>query len=1048
MNSSTKNRHLKKILVPGILLVVFCLGNLFAQQLPVKQFSVVDGLAENSVTQICADSRGFMWFPTLDGLSRFDGYKFTTYSEKHGLPGNYVTGIFEEKRGIYWVATFSGLVRVNFDSPLDADGKLDLEIIDLNKTVKIDQIVQIYRNGKDQILAATNLGLFRVTENSPGKFNVKKISLDFKGQTEKNIVIKSVVADEADNLWIGTNVGLLRRKKDESVQLLDLEAEVIPAAVAGNSIRDKSGLLWFCSLRGIYVIKPHAGSEPLRKIKRRKGEIKLPENAGEYTHFTYEDGIAADMTAGHKPDTVFDVFQTSAGEIWFATNKGLTIFDGVTLKNYDEKNNLSSDPYSHVGEDLAGNIWLSKQGQGLMRIANSGLESFTDAHGLQSKDVGSVFGGKDGEVYANAGLGNSYLSRYNGRSFDTIHPNFPTSLKNFGWAGHQGVLQKSNGEWWFPTGEGVFRFPAVAFEELANVQPIEVFNMADGLPSEEIHRLYEDRSDDVWISLILQPARGLARWRNATGELQIFSEKDLGFDEMKSAKSFAEDKNGDLWIIFNGGQIVRVSGEKIQNFADKDLFGETLFTDLLFDKNGTLWITSDDGVFLTKNPAADKPLFEKFEKDFARGYTKGIIDDRDGNLYFGTKNGITRFDPNSGRTSDFTTADGLAGTFLHSTFRDEKGILWFGTVSGLTRLDPSKANEKIKPPTILIGSIKAGGEQIPLPELGATNVPEIILQSNQSNIEIEVIGLTQKSGDVLQYQYKLRDADDWSEPTTQRVYNFANLKSGGYNFEIRVKNSAGLLSENTATVSFSILAPFYMRWWFIALATSIIGIALYLLYRYRLKRLLEIERIRFNIATDLHDDIGSSLSQISLISEVLATKQNGFHDKEKRSLETIAETSRSAVSSMSEMVWAINPKRDNLRDLIFRMRRFAGETLEAAAIKYTFRTGDFEENIRIEPDTRRHIYMIFKESINNAVKHSECSNVTIEFSKDSKDFILQIKDDGKGFDLLNETNGNGLSNMKSRAKNIGGEIEIICESGTHIKLKFPIKKSVLPKIAT
>ena len=419
-------------------------------------------------------------------------------------------------------------------------------------------------------------------------------------------------------------------------------------------------------------------------------------------------------------------------------------------------------------------------------------------------------------------------------------------------------------------------------------------------------------------------------------------------------------------------------------------------------------------------------------------------------MYFGARKGIARFNPQNGRTAIFTTEDGLIGTTQHNAVRDSSGVLWFASMNGLTRFDPAKADENFNAPQILIRSIKAGGERVPLGELGETDVQNIVLEPNQSSIEIEAVGLTQKSGDNLLYQYKLRDEDDWSELSERRIFNFAKLDSGDYEFQIRAVNSGGMTSENTARVSFSALAPFYLRWWFIAVSILLICAALYLIYRYRLQKFIEIERIRLEIATDLHDDIGSSLSQISLISEVLATKQNGFHEDEKRSLETIAETSRTAVGSMSEMVWAINPKRDNLRDLIFKMRRFAGETLNAANISFTFAAPDLEENAKIETDTRRQIYMIFKEAINNAVKHSGCENVKITFAKNANYFHLEIIDDGKGFDFeeINEL-GNGINNMRQRAANIGGKFEIISgANGTKIILNAPAKSGIFPKIST
>lgn len=203
--------------------------------------------------------------------------------------------------------------------------------------------------------------------------------------------------------------------------------------------------------------------------------------------------------------------------------------------------------------------------------------------------------------------------------------------------------------------------------------------------------------------------------------------------------------------------------------------------------------------------------------------------------------------------------------------------------------------------------------------------------------------------------------------------------------------------------------------------------------------MLEIERVRTRIATDLHDDVGASLSKISILSEVLAQGGNEMKTEDQDSLQNIADTSREVVSSMSDMVWSINPNRDNFRDTIQRMRRFASEVLTAKEIDFTFKAPGNDREIRLDVDLRRQIYLVFKESVNNAAKHSECKNVEIELDRRTDGIYLRISDDGKGFDPHGTDEGNGLLNMQRRAEESGGKLEISTAAGkgTTVLLKLP-----------
>lgn len=335
-----------------------------------------------------------------------------------------------------------------------------------------------------------------------------------------------------------------------------------------------------------------------------------------------------------------------------------------------------------------------------------------------------------------------------------------------------------------------------------------------------------------------------------------------------------------------------------------------------------------------------------------------------------------------------------------------------------------------------------------LSELGETAVENLDLSSEQRRIQIDFFALGFGTGETLLYQYKL-DNTEWSEPSKERTLTFDG-SPGSHNFLVRAVNAEGVTSESPARISFSIARPIWQRWWFLLLAALVISGAIYALYRYRLKRLLELERVRTRIATDLHDDIGSSLSQIAILSEVARQKvgDNGANEP----LNIIADTSREMVDSMSDIVWAINPNKDSLSDLIGRMRRFAGDVMDAKDIACRFYLPEKSAAIALGADVRREVCLIFKECVNNLVKYSEATEAGVEVKVENHALVVEIFDNGKGFDaakvLSGETNGfggNGLPNMRRRAKNLGGKFEIESEinCGTKIRLEVSLKQSGL-----
>jgi len=449
------------------------------------------------------------------------------------------------------------------------------------------------------------------------------------------------------------------------------------------------------------------------------------------------------------------------------------------------------------------------------------------------------------------------------------------------------------------------------------------------------------------------------------------------------------------------------------------------------------------GVSVTKDPGAKSPVFSNYStgNGMASDAVWSIAEDDAGHMYFGTGKGLDQLDITSGRIRHFNTHDGLAGDVVNSCFKDRDGNIWVGTTLGLSRFNPRAERHGNQPAPIFLSHIAIAGEDVSLPETGTQLAPQLELSASRNNLTIEYVALNFEGEDKLRYQYKLEGVDkDWSAPTDLRSINYARLAPGSYRFAVRAINQEGIMSPDAATFQFRILPPVWQRWWFLLLVAFLVATIIYFVYKQRLARLIELERVRTRIATDLHDDIGANLSLIAMLSEVARGQVQGDDHRLKEWFSTIAATSRDTVDSMSDIVWAVNPKRDHLRDLTQRMRRFADDILGARNIQLSFREPDTDLDLKLGSDLRREVFLIFKETINNLVRHSQCTEAEVDLHIAHGRFVLRVSDNGRGLNSAKTDAGTGLASMRGRAIKLGGRFEISSplEAGTIITLDVPL----------
>ncbi len=1042
---------------PSVLLcflLILTSSSAYAERLPVKTYTSADGLGSGFLNDLKRDSRGFMWFCTRDGLSRFDGARFVTYRVgNRGEPPS-IEGITETRDGSYWITTTGGLYRFKRDAVSQPNATTG------NRPTLNAEFISPFRGGviEDRLgniwLAG---GSLLHLEEKDGTIAFQSVNLNLPVPPNRRSGVISVIEAGDGSLWIDTSAGLVRRLPDE--RLIFYPIETFVSTDDRMCFVDAEGRVWYVLGLELYVLKPeppealaNLGALTVRPLHptyvlpaKTETEIRLPENPGEILGFTAGDFLAQDR--GHK------IYQTSDRHIWLTTAKELIEFDGRVFHRFTIAQGLPIG-MSKIAEDSGGNLWIAGQAV-LVRLDRKGLLSYGQPDGFHSDSIQAIIEAKDGTLYF--ADRDYYLTRFAGNTIETKRLPVPANAKSL-WTSKFAFLDSRN-EWWILTDERLYRFSASNF-----TKPLASYTSRDGLKADAMFQIHERRNGDIWVSVRTDTeTNGVAVFDRALNRFHTFTEAE-GYPRGKSVSSFAEDNTGNLWCGFYEGGLVRYANGRFTQFKVADGLPEGVIIDMQVDRSGRLWIgATTGGVARIDDPAVETPHFVSLTTNdgLSSNNIRTLTEDKLGNIYLGTVRGVDRISPDTNYIKHYSVSDGLAGDFVVDSHCDRNGVLWFATTNGLSRLTPAEDGPHLAPP-VWLGGLSIAGIPQALYELGESEIGRLELAPTRNNVQVDFFGLDFHAGESLRYQYRLEGADaDWSAPTEQRSVMYGNLQPGTYRFLVRAISSQGLASENPAIVSFKILPPFWLRWWFVMIAAIVIGSAAYTFAHSRYQRIkaireadeakrrgreerfAELERVRRRIATDLHDDIGSSLTQISILSEVVQQRTGANDSQLSAPLAMIASASRELVDSMSDIVWAINPQKDHLNDLTQRMRRFASDVLTSRDIAFEFNEPDEENDVPLGANIRREVFLIFKESVNNLVRHSGCSEVKIDFQIDGDLLNLTVSDDGKGFDRSVNGDGHGLSSMGQRAAGIGGRLDIISRpgEGATIALELPLPGS-------
>lgn len=1021
------------ILVLGTL---FINVNNFSQQNHFTHLTVEDGLSQSSVFSISQDNIGFMWFATEDGLNKYDGNKFSVYrpieNDSTSLPDLGIRKVFKDKNGNIWVITLRGRLCL-YDHLKNSFKRFS--IADVNgKPIKIISIVE-ESNGK--IWIASTKGDFFFYNEKLKSFD----KLNFTSKTSdqfKSIHLQCLLIDSQNTFWIGTWEGLINfNPVTEEIKWFK-HSQLNPGTLGGDMVfsldEDASGNIWIASASGgvsVYskskrtfeVFSPSLKDDNHSISSNRimsilvdsrnkiwigsfdKGLDLFDPEIKTFTNFSHDPSVQGSFSIG----AVMSMFEDKSGGVWFGTGGGgLNRFDLLNHNFYHlqfspgSKTNISPNPVLAICEDHLGNLWIGSDGGGI-NYKRSNSDKFITY--LQNPEYGSnaitaIYEDSNGNIWVGADPGADspagVLLKFD-RNKNNFIPIIDVKIKL---GGISVIREDKFGELWIATpSDGVHRYNPNTHKEI-----IYHHNSKDSnsISSNSIFSIYEDSFGNLWFGSI---ASGLNLFSQKNNSFTRFvnNSNDKNSIGSNSIWCITEDQNHNLWIGMWGGGI---------NKYDRY-------------KNVFVRYTSDDGL--------------------AGNVVYNIIPDEENNLWISSNKGLSKFDISSEKFRNFNRSDGL---FINdfsagASFKSKDGRLFFGGNSGVVIFNPRMINENRFIPNVAITDFKVFDKTF-FTDNSLSNSKEIYLNYDQNFFTIEFASFDFTSPQKNQFEYKLDGVDkDWIKSNGRNFASYTDLTNGNYKFRLKGSNSSGIFNPEEVVLNIIIAPPFWKTWWFRSFTVIVLMLLLYAMHRYRLNKLLEIERTRIRIARDLHDEVSASITGIVYFADAIKTEmQEEQKSAAKKLINMISESAAQIQDSMSDIIWSINPDNDDWSVVLPKFRRFASDLCESKNIDYKIEIPDNFSDKSLRMDQRHDLWLIFKEIVTNSVKHSNCTKLEIKLFNDCNFLYLNISDNGSGFDSSNPSQNNGVKNIRSRTKSLNGSAELYTAigNGTNWNIKLPLGK--------
>ncbi len=1049
----------------------------------IEQIKIENGLSQSTIFSILQDVEGFMWFGTGNGLNKYDGYSFTVYThnilDSSSISDNTVTAMYEDKNGFIWMGTINGVLN-KFDRKTGTFQKfyIDRKVDDKNSFVNEEYYeypLSFSRNNNCTItsIAEDEEGFLWIGTWGKGiiKFDKNTNSPQYFYSDENNTSslsynrVTKILVDSQGDMWVGTFGGGLDKmiKNEDIKRIKNAKSNSLQFEHFRNDVNNKFSLsdnkiisLYEDKFNSIWIGTYEGG---LNKLSNEQKSLK-PKSA-RFLKYFYDKRDRYSLSN----NTVMAITGGKNGELWVGTfGGGLDRYDYANekfIRFIHDPNNLNSigdNDVLSLLEDKSGILWIgSHLGEGISKLSFNAVKfdrispATEKNKGLSDNVVWAIY--NDTTNYFWVGTYRGGLDRINKKNNEVKvyqhNSNNPNSLSD----NHVRAIEKdANGNLWIGTYSGGLDKFDIKNNKFYNYKRSANPN---SISANQIQSIYIDKNSNFWIGTF---GGGLNTFnQNSIKNNSIKFKKYIHDQDDKYSLSdnrvyaIYEDTQGYIWVGTFGGGLNKFDKKRELFFhytnrtGDNQSLSDNRVLTIYEDKKHNLWIGTYGGglnKFDKKNE-----IFKRYSHatGLSANIIYGIVEDDNDNLWLSTDNGIFKFNIDSEKFVNYDLKDGLQSLeFSGGAYaKGPNGYIYFGGINGLNFFHPDSIFENTFVPPIVITSIKVLNQSL------KGEKKELVLSHDKNFITFEFASLDYTNSIDNHYMYKLDGLDkDWQiVDATMRMANYTDLSPGKYLFRVKGSNNDNLWNNEGAQIQITILPPFWTTWWFIMLCFIAAWAIVYYLSTLKYRNLLSMEKLKTRLAADLHDNIGSGLTEISILSELASKDVHLFPDRSSQELKTISDISRQLIDGMSDIVWIVNPKRDSLYDLLVRLKDSYNDILASLGIAFKTNNIDNLKDIKLPIDIKQNLYLIFKEGINNSIKHSKCSKISLEANVRGDILELSLRDNGIGINSERYYFGNGMKNIETRALSIGGKLKWKSTSeGTVIRFVGKIGK--IQKIRT
>jgi len=992
-------------------------------------------MSTGALVSMMKDSKGFVWFAMTGGINRYDGNEFkifrTNPEDSTTISSGGPAAIAEDKNGIIWIDCTipQGLNAYN-----PATGKFTRysEIPYYKHKLPDNRILNMLVDSNNLLwMCAEGEGVYSWDRKTNMIKHFTHNPDDSSSLANNNVWSCALTYDGNIYFCMPGDVDLFDVKKNKFTHYSIHTTDPSPPFGIWNIgvFCDSKKHVWISTDEGLSIF-----DSSMKQI------IAYPQ----------------DVTGAMSTDMGKQLKETPDGKLWINTDHGLYVYDpstkNISTYKHDDKDINSISAYMDGGllYDQSGVMWI--QGGYPVNKVDVSPEQFhttlmDDKDKLLPGSFRCVYQNPSGQIFVGGPLG-IFTFDYDTKKFLPFTPD-ASAKKMLSTHKLQNIYQDKNGVYWF----GVDFTELISYDPKTKNWSAWQYNKAhdpDSLGVQNIHATLQNDDGKIWFG----GTSSLCTYNSLTKKFKSYLiDPRNQRTSVNSIYVIIKPGDGKLWFGSLGLSYYDVKKDSVIHVAFKQntaarILSNSRISSALQDDSARVWFgTEGNGMFLY---------------DFRTGQCKristadglpndrifGISKDLHGILWIGTDGGLCKYNPSRNlfdakNKGDFRTYT-ASYTFPLRAFSGSDGTLYFRAyaLAGLLYFHPDSLKDNAFIPPVLITDFKlfnksvSAGDSTHVLDSTIETTREITLSYKQNIFSFTFAALSFVHPENNKYAYKLAGFDkDWTyTDASHRFASYTNLDAGDYTFEVKGSNNDGVWNESPAIIHLIITPPFWETWWF---RTLIILAALgltYGIYRYRLQEVIRLQNIRNKISGDLHDDIGSTLNSISVYSEV--AKQDP--SKHAKALEMIGEASRKIIDAMSDIVWTINPENDSFENIIERMRSLSFNLLRAKNIEFSFRADESLNDQKLTMEQRRNFFLIFKEAVNNLVKYAEATRVTIQLTHEGSLIKLLIRDNGKGFDVNQHSEGNGLNSMRRRAKEMRAElrIESAIGNGTSVELKM------------